>query len=108
MGFFEILKLAIMAIWAHRLRSALTLLGIVIGITAVVLVVSLIQGFNSYVDEKIARIGTRSFTVSRFMPDDYRTTDAYIEAQKRNKKLTLDEFEFLRNHLTSIDQIGAK
>jgi putative ABC transport system permease protein len=108
MEFIEVLKLAIMATWAHKLRSALTLLGIVIGITAVVIVVSLIEGFNSYVDEKIARIGTKSFTVSRFAPDDYRDTDTYIAAQKRNQKLTIEEFEFLRRHSGSIDQIGAK
>lgn len=108
MGFIEILKLAIMAIWAHRLRSALTLLGMVIGITAVVVVVSLIQGFNSYVDEKIAKIGSKSFTVTRFTPDDYRDTDTYIEAQKRNQKLTLEEFDYLSRNAESINQIAAK
>jgi putative ABC transport system permease protein len=52
--FIETLKLALAAIWAHKLRSVLTLLGMIIGVTAVVVVVSLIQGFNRYVDEKIA------------------------------------------------------
>ncbi|MFN7929712.1 MAG: hypothetical protein U0Y68_17570 [Blastocatellia bacterium] len=43
MNFSETLKLALDAIWAHKLRSALTLLGMIIGVTAVVVVVSLIQ-----------------------------------------------------------------
>ena len=51
MKFIETLKLAVAAIWAHKLRSALTLLGMIIGVAAVVVVVSPIQGFNAYIDE---------------------------------------------------------
>jgi len=66
--FIETLKLAVAAILAHKLRSALTLLGMIVGVTAFVVVVSLIEGFNRYVDEKIAGIGAKSFTVQRFNP----------------------------------------
>ena len=59
MKFIETLKLALAAIWAHKLRSALTLLGMIVGVTAFVVVVSLIQGFNRYVDEKIAAVNAR-------------------------------------------------
>jgi len=62
--FIETLKLALAAIWQHKLRSALTLLGMIVGVTAFVVVVSLIQGFNRYVDEKIAGIGAKSFTIN--------------------------------------------
>src|SRR3979409_1922581 len=64
----EVLKVAVAAIWAHKLRSALTLLGMIVGVTAFVTVVSLIQGFNVYIDEKIAGIGAKSFSVQRFNP----------------------------------------
>ena len=73
MRFTETLRLALSAIWAHKLRSALTLLGMIIGVMAVVLVVSLIQGFNRYVDEKIAGIGAKSYTVQRFGMEDWKT-----------------------------------
>jgi len=53
MNFSETLKLALSAIWAHKLRSFLTLLGMIIGVTAFMVVLSLLQGFNTYVDEKI-------------------------------------------------------
>jgi putative ABC transport system permease protein len=62
MDFTETLKLAFDAIWAHKLRSALTLLGMIIGVTAVVIIASLIQGFNRYIDERIAGIGSKSFS----------------------------------------------
>src|SRR5918999_29486 len=107
MKFIETLKLAIAAIWAHKLRSALTLLGMIIGVMAVVVVYSLIQGFNTYVDEKIAGIGAKSYTVQRFSMEDWRDTDSIAAAQRRNKELTLEDFEFLKSRLTLTDKFGA-
>jgi putative ABC transport system permease protein len=107
--FIETLKLAVAAIWAHKLRSALTLLGMIIGVMAVVVVYSLIQGFNTYVDEKIAGIGAKSFNVQRFNPlEDFKDTDTIAAAQRRNKDLTMDEFEYLKERATLIGKLGAR
>jgi putative ABC transport system permease protein len=107
--FIETLKLALAAIWAHKLRSALTLLGMVIGVMAVVVVYSLIQGFNTYVDEKIAGIGAKSFTIQRFNPlEDFKDTDTIAAAQRRNKELTLEDYEYLKQRASLIGKIGAK
>jgi putative ABC transport system permease protein len=54
MNLSETLRLAIAAIWAHKLRSFLTLLGMIIGVAAFMIVLSVLQGFNAYIDEKIA------------------------------------------------------
>ncbi|MBA3514110.1 MAG: ABC transporter permease [Pyrinomonadaceae bacterium] len=109
MKFIETLKLAIAAIWAHKLRSALTLLGMIIGVMAVVVVYSLIQGFNTYVDEKIAGIGAKSFNVQRFNPlEDFKDTDTIAAAQRRNKDLTLEDYEYLKERTTLIGKIGAR
>ena len=109
MKFIETLKLAIAAIWAHKLRSALTLLGMIIGVMAVVVVYSLIQGFNTYVDEKIAGIGAKSFTIQRFNPlEDFKDTDTIAAAQRRNKDLTLEDYEYLKQRATLIAKLGAK
>jgi putative ABC transport system permease protein len=107
--FIETLKLAIAAIWAHKLRSALTLLGMIIGIMSVVVVYSLIQGFNTYVDEKIAGIGAKSFTLQRFNPlEDFKDVDTIAAAQRRNKDLTLEDYEYIKERATLIGRIGAK
>jgi len=107
--FIETLKLALAAIWAHKLRSALTLLGMIIGIMSVVVVYSLIQGFNTYVDEKIAGIGAKSFTVQRFNPlEDFKDVDTIAAAQRRNKDLTLEDYEYLKERATLVGRIGAK
>ncbi len=109
MKFIETLKLAIAAIWAHKLRSALTLLGMIIGVMAVVVVYSLIQGFNTYVDEKIAGIGAKSFTIQRFNPlEDFKDTDTIAAAQRRNKDLTLEDFDYLKERTTLVGRIGAR
>jgi len=105
----EILKVAVAAIWAHKLRSALTLLGMIVGVTAFVTVVSLIQGFNVYIDEKIAGIGAKSFSVQRFNPfEDFKDTDTIAAAQRRNKDLTLEDYEYLKERATLIGKLGAK
>ena len=109
MKFIETLKLAVAAIWAHKLRSALTLLGMVVGVTAFVVVVSLIAGFNRYVDEKIAGIGAKSFTVQRFNPlQDFKDTDTIAAAQRRNKELTMDDYDYLKGRAQLIGKIGAR
>ena len=107
MKFIETLKLAVAAIWAHKLRSALTLLGMIIGVAAVVIVYSAIQGFNNYIDEKIAGIGAKSYTIGRFGFDDFKDLDTIAAAQRRNKELDFDDYEFLRTRLTLTDKLGA-
>jgi len=107
--FIETLKLALAAIWAHKLRSALTLLGMIVGVTAFVVVVSLIEGFKRYVDEKIAGIGAKSFTVQRFNPlEDFKDTDTIAAAQRRNKELTMEDYDYLKTRATLSDKIGAR
>jgi putative ABC transport system permease protein len=107
MKLIETLKLAIAAIWAHRLRSALTLLGMIIGVAAVVIVYSAIQGFNRYIDEKIAGIGAKSYSITRFSFDDFKDQDTIAAAQRRNKELDFEDFEFLRTRLTLTDKLAA-
>lgn len=108
MNYAETLKLAIAAIMGHKLRSFLTLLGMIIGMTAFMLVLSLLQGFKAYVDEKIAGIGSNSFTVQRFNFEDFKDTDSIAAAQRRNKELSFDELDFIRENARLVDNIGAR
>ena len=86
MPFLEALKLALAAIFGHKLRSFLTLLGVIFGVATVIVVVSLVEGFNAYVDEKIANIGTNAFAVSKFSIDDFSSVEALNAARRRNKR----------------------
>ncbi len=99
MHFIESLKL---------LRSFLTLLGVIFGVATVIVVVSLIEGFNKYVDDKIANIGTNAFSVQKFGVEDFSSLDAYEQARRRNKDVTLDDLAALRAAGGSIRAVGAQ
>ncbi len=108
MKIIEANKLAIDAILANKLRSFLTLLGIIFGVATVIVVVSVIEGFNRYIDEKIADIGTNAFRIQRFSIDDFSSVKKYNDALKRNKRITLEDLQALREHGGVIKEVGAK
>ena len=101
-------NLALTSVREHPLRSFLTLLGMIIGMSSFMIVLSILQGFNTYVDEKIAGIGSNSFTVSRFSFADFGNSDAMAAARRRNPDLDLDELDFIRRNMRLVGQIGAK
>lgn len=72
------------------------------------LVLSILQGFNTYVDEKIAGVGSNAFTVRRFSFSDFKDTDTLAAAQRRNKDLTFEELLFIREKGDLIAEIGGK
>jgi len=84
--FGENLKVAWDTLRAHKVRSGLTLLGIVIGVTSVIAVAAVIDGLNRYIQEKIEKLGSRTYFISRFpvgtdpthMPEKVRVR-RYIE-----------------------------
>ncbi|MBL8169121.1 MAG: ABC transporter permease [Acidobacteria bacterium] len=110
MHFSEAIKLAVESIWGHKLRSFLTLLGVIFGVATVIVVVSLIEGFNKYVDEKIANIGTNAFSVQKFSIEDFSSLDAYDKARRRNKDVVMDDLAVLRMRAGSgaIKEVGAQ
>src|SRR5712691_7358699 len=108
MPFLEALKLALSSILGHKLRSFLTLLGIIFGVATVIIVVSLIEGFNRYVDEKIADIGTNAFRVQKYSIEDFASVSAFDDARRRNKDVTIDDLAAIRAHGGVIEQAGAK
>ena len=94
MKFLESLRLAFSAIRAHKLRSFLTLLGIIFGVATVIVVVSLIEGFNKYVDEKIANLGANAFVVNKM--GMITSLQEWIEKNKRNKDIKLDDLRAIK------------
>jgi putative ABC transport system permease protein len=104
----EAIKLAFAAIFANKLRSFLTLLGVIFGVATVIVVVSLVEGFNAYVDDKIANIGTNAFSVQRFSIDDFASLEALNAARRRNKDVTLDDLEALDRLGGPVQQAGGK
>jgi putative ABC transport system permease protein len=108
MRFYETIALAFNAIWVHKLRSFLTLLGVIFGVATVIIVVSLIEGFNAYIDEKIADIGTNAFRVQKFGIDDFSSLDRYLEANRRNPDIRMEDAEAIRQFAPLVDQISVR
>ena len=65
MSFGEAVRIATSSLWTHKMRSVLTLLGVVIGVTSVIAVVSLVSGLNRYVAEKVVGLGADVFMINR-------------------------------------------
>lgn len=108
MSFFEVLRIAFSSILSHKLRSFLTLLGVIFGVATVIVVVSLIEGFNAYVNDKIANIGTNAFSVQRFSIEDFSSVEALNAARRRNRDVTVDDLLALKKHGGSIKDAGGK
>src|SRR5712671_2847561 len=81
MNFSEAVAIATSSLWVHKLRSVLTLLGVVIGVAAVIAVVSLINGANQYVATRVFRLGADVFGVSK-QPSIITNVDDWLEFQK--------------------------
>ncbi|MFZ4792631.1 MAG: ABC transporter permease [Blastocatellia bacterium] len=107
MKFYEAIILALTSLRAHKLRSFLTLLGVIFGVMTVVAVASVIEGFFRYVDRTVtADLGTNTVIVDKFAM--ITSFDEYLQALRRNKDLTLDDMKFLQERLTLAQQIGAQ
>jgi putative ABC transport system permease protein len=103
--FAETLKLAVDAIRAHKLRSFLTLLGVILAVTTLVSVMSVIAGLNFYVADKIANLGANTYLVHRF--GIITSEDAWIKAQKR-PFITMEEFGLLRDNMKTAIQMAGE
>ena len=102
----DTLRLALGALAAHKLRTALTLLGLVIGVTSLILVMTLIQGANGYVETKIANLGTDIFQVSK---EPLATTDFNeILKARRHRDLTVDDGHALEDRCQLCLAVGAR
>src|SRR5437016_1142891 len=91
MNYLEAVRLALQSLWANKLRSVLTLLGVVIGVAAVIAVVTFVNGINGYVAEKIFGLGADVFKVSK-MPSVITSAEVFLETQKR-KNFDMEDYQ---------------
>jgi len=102
-------KIAVQSILAHKLRALLTLIGIIIGVAAVVVVGASISGLNTYVMDKVSKVlGANHFMIAR-MAFSGRMSDEEFERKNRlNKKVVWDEYEYVRDNCKTCSEIGAQ
>ncbi len=105
MNISEAIRIALLSLWANKLRSVLTLLGVVIGVAAVIAVVTFVNGINGYVAEKIFNLGADVFIVSK-LPNVVTDVDEFIEGNKR-KDITMDEYQAVAEGCSACKIVGA-
>ena len=101
----EAFWMALEELRTHKLRSFLTLLGVVIATTTLIVVMSIVNGMNLYIATKIANSGTNTFVLHQFKwAQPY---DEYLKALRRNRPIRFEEYEYLEDTLTGYEAISA-
>jgi putative ABC transport system permease protein len=101
----EAFKIALQSLWANKMRTVLTLLGVVIGVASVIAVVTLTNGAKRFVTSKIETYGADVVTISK-MPQTFITVDEYLSFQKR-KNITFDDYKSILSDCASCVSVGA-
>ena len=106
MLFSEAIKLALQSLWGNKMRTILTLLGVVMGVASVIMVITLVNGANRYVATKLVSHGADVVTISRMAGVIFSAED-YLRYQKR-KILRIEDFEAVRDACTQCSEVGAR
>ncbi len=104
-GVKEAIRIALQSLWANKLRSVLTLIGVVIGVASVIAVITLTNGVNKYVATKVYSYGADVFTFSKQSPVIF-SYEQWQKFQKR-KKLTIDDYRAIQQECKSCQSVGA-
>src|SRR6202453_3379189 len=87
----EAIRIALQSLWVNKLRSVLTLLGVVIGVAAVIAVVTFVSGINDDVAQKVFNLGADVFIIFKVSPA-VTNVDHFLEGEKR-KDLTMEDYQ---------------
>src|SRR5580658_6549142 len=93
----EAFWIALEALRTHKLRSFLTLLGVVVATSTLIVVMSVVNGMNLYIATHIANLGTHTFVLHQFQWA--QGFDEFLKAQRRNKPIRIEDYEYLRDGL---------
>jgi len=103
--FRENLLVSLDTLRAHKVRSMLTLLGVVIGVTSVISVAAIIGGLNRFISNKVERMGSRTYFMARF---PFGTDPNRVPEKIRvRRKLEFEDADKVRELVRSVDKISA-
>jgi putative ABC transport system permease protein len=102
----EPIGVALETLRAHKMRSFLMLLGIILSVATLIVVIALISGVNQYIANKVANLGSNAFTVMRF--PILTEMEDLVKAMRRNRLVTWDDYEALRDNLKLPQHVGAE
>ncbi|HLY98705.1 MAG TPA: ABC transporter permease [Candidatus Angelobacter sp.] len=91
---------------AHKLRSVLTLLGVILSVSTLIVVVSLIEGTNRYISSRVANFGANVFLIHQY--PIVTSLEQFAKLQRRNKVITWEDFEYLHNNMVTAKGVGVE
>jgi len=106
MGFAEAIKVALQSLWANKMRTILTIIGVVIGVASVIAVITLVNGANMFVVKKVARKGSDTLTLTRLPPVIF-TGEEYLKVNKR-KDIVYDDYLYLLDKCRRCQVLAAQ
>lgn len=107
-SFWEAVKVAAGSLRGSKLRSFLTLLGIILSTTTLIAVMSVIHGMDRYIADTVSDLGSDGFRVVRMAFIGNWDPKKFLEFQKRNPQLSKEEFEFVRERATLLKDVGMQ
>lgn len=102
----EAFSMAARSLRSSKLRSFLTLLGIILSTTTLIAVMSVIHGMNVYIADKVVDLGSDGFVIQRWAFLGDFTPKKFLELQKKNPELNREEYEFLKSNAQYLSDLG--
>ncbi|HET9366030.1 MAG TPA: ABC transporter permease [Candidatus Angelobacter sp.] len=102
----EPIMIALETLRTHKLRSFLTLLGVILSVATLIVVVSMVEGTNKYVADKVANFGSNVFLVMRF--PIITSQEMFVKLNRTNKDITWDDYEYVRDNMTMAKNVGLE
>jgi len=105
MPFSEAIAIAVASLRSNKLRSFLTVLGILIGVSSVIAVVAITEGLDRYIADRVLELGSQSITLQKF-PDVITSREQWLEMQKR-KDLNVADLRAVQDGCAACAEVGG-
>jgi len=106
--FLEAVQVALASLRAHKLRSFLTLLGIILSTATLIVVMSVVHGMDVYIAQNVSDMGVEGYRVVRMAFVGNWDPKKYVELLKKNPEIRREEYEFIREHATLSRELGLR
>ncbi|MCW5977451.1 MAG: ABC transporter permease [Bryobacteraceae bacterium] len=107
-SFIEAVVVALASLRSSKLRSFLTLLGIILSTTTLIVVMSVIHGMDVYIAQNVSDMGVDGFRVVRMAFLGNWDPKKYLELLRKNPQIIPSEYEFLKERVTLTREIGIR
>ena len=107
-SFWEAARIAVDSLHKNKLRSFLTLLGIILATSTLIAVTSFIHGMNLYISDKLSNMGSDGFRVVRMAFIGNWDPKKFLEMQRRNPQIKPEEYRFIKDNATLLKDIGME